>query len=232
MLALRGIAFARKIATRLLSCAVSSGPNANLSRVTSDESYLPDDEVLLAARGRAEEFGCPPVGPAAGAALSFLTTSLRARAVVEIGTGTGVSGLYLLRGMAPDGVLTSIDIEPEYHRAARKTFVDAGFSSGRTRLIMGRALDVLPRLTTAGYDLVFVDAVRAEYPRYYEHGVELLRPGGVLAFHGVLAPRAESARREPGLPAARELSRALREDKRLVPVLLPLGGGLLVAAVR
>jgi predicted O-methyltransferase YrrM len=200
--------------------------------VTSDESYLPDDEVLLAARGRAEELGCAPVGQAVGATLCFLATSLRARAVVEIGTGTGVSGLYLLRGMIPDGVLTSIDIEPEYHRAARKTFTDAGFPSGRTRLIMGRALDVLPRLTTAGYDLVFVDAVRAEYPGYYEHGVQLLRPGGVLAFHGLPAPRAESVRREPGLPAVRELSRALREDKRLVPVLLPLGSGLLVAAAR
>lgn len=195
----------------------------------SDESYLPDDEVLLAARGRAEELGCAPVAPAVGAALSFLATSLRARAVVEIGTGTGVSGLHLLRGMTPEGVLTSIDIEPEYHRAARKSFVEAGYPSGRTRLIMGHALDVLPRLTTGGYDLVFVDAARAEYPGYYEHGVQLLRPGGVLAFHGVLTQRSES-RREPSLP--RELGRVFREDKRLAPVLLPLGGGLLVAAVR
>ncbi|HKS45516.1 MAG TPA: O-methyltransferase [Amycolatopsis sp.] len=200
--------------------------------MTAEESYLPDDEVLLAARGRAEEFGCTPLGAAAGAALSFLATSVRARAVVEIGTGTGVSGLYLLRGMAPDGVLTSIDIEPEYHRAARKTFLDAGFPPGRTRLIMGRALDVLPRLTTGGYDLVFVDAARAEYPSYYEHGVQLLRPGGVLAFHGVLAPRADPTRRDPGVIASRELGRAVRDDERLTPALLPVGGGLLVAAVR
>ncbi|GLY68320.1 O-methyltransferase [Amycolatopsis taiwanensis] len=201
--------------------------------MSSDDSYLPDDEVLLAARGRAEEFGCTPVCPAAGAVLTFLATSLRARAVVEIGTGTGVSGLYLLRGMSPDGVLTSIDIEPEFHRAARKTFVDAGFPSGRTRLIMGRALDVLPRLTTGGYDLVFVDAARAEYLGYYELGVQLLRPGGVLAFHGVLTPRTEvPGRREPSLLATRELGRAFREDKRLVPLLLPLGGGLLVGAAR
>lgn len=197
--------------------------------MTSDDSYLPDDEVLLAARGRAEEFGCVPVGPAEGATLCFLAAGLRARAVVEIGTGTGISGLYLLRGMAPDGVLTSIDIEPEYQRAARKTFLDAGFPAGRTRLIIGRALDVLPRLTTGGYDLVFVDAARAEYPGYYEHGVHLLRPGGVLVFHGVLNPRTDPPRRDPGVLAARELARAVREDTRLVPALLP---GLLVAAVR
>ncbi len=218
--------------------------SANLARVTSEtlaasggdhaEAYLPDhpaDAALLAARARSAELGCAALGPATGAALCFLATSLRARAVVEIGTGIGVSGLYLLRGMAPDGVLTSIDIEPEHHQAARRTFREAGYPPGRTRLIMGRALDVLPRLTSGGYDLVFVDAARAEYPRYYEHGVQLLRPGGVIAFHGV-TDAARGERREPGSLAARELARAIREDERLVPALLPVGGGLLVAAVQ
>jgi predicted O-methyltransferase YrrM len=223
------------------SCTILATTSANLFRVTSEthagvgdyvESYLPDDDALLTARVRAEDLGCAPLGAAAGAALCFLATSLRARAVVEIGTGTGVSGLYLLRGMAADGVLTSIDIEPEHHRTARKTFAEAGFPPGRTRLIMGRALDVLLRLTSGGYDLVFIDAARAEYPSYYEHGAHLLRPGGVIAFHGVLTPRSDPSRRDPGALAARELARALRDDERLVPSLLPVGGGLLVAAVR
>ncbi|WP_158885328.1 O-methyltransferase [Amycolatopsis anabasis] len=196
------------------------------------DGYLPDDEVLVAARGRADDFGLSPLSPAGGASLRFLAAALRARAVVEIGTGAGVSGLYLLRGMAEDGVLTSIDIEPEYHRAARKTFLDAGFPAGRTRLIMGRALDVLPRLTSGGYDLVFIDATRAEYPSYYEHGVHLLRPGGVIAFHNVLAGGwlGDPSRRDAETLAMREVARAIREDERLVPALLPVGGGLLVAS--
>lgn len=223
------------------SCADLATTSANLSRVTSEThagvtdfaaSYLPDDDVLLTARLRAEDLGCGALGASVGATLCFLAASLRARAVVEIGTGTGVSGLYLLRGMAPEGVLTSIDLEPEYHRTARKTFAEAGFPPGRTRLIMGRALEVLPRLTSGGYDLVFVDGVREEYPSYYEHGVHLLRPGGVIAFHGVLPPRVDPARRDPGALAARDLARALRDDERLVPALLPVGGGLLVAALR
>jgi predicted O-methyltransferase YrrM len=197
------------------------------------EGYLPDDEALAAARDRSAEFGCPALSVAAGAALRFLAAALQARAVVEIGTGAGVSGLHLLRGMAPDGVLTSIDIEPEYHRAARKTFAEAGFPPGRTRLIMGRALDVLPRLTHGGYDLVFVDAARIEYPRCYEKGVALLRPGGVIAFHNVLSGGrvADPSRRDPETLALREVARAVREDERLVPAMLPVGGGLLVAAV-
>lgn len=197
------------------------------------EGFLPDDEALVAARARASELGCRPVGPATGAALGFLAATLRARAIVEIGTGVGVSGLYLLRGMIRDGVLTSIDIEPEFHRAARQTFNQSGFPAGRARLIMGRALDVLPRLTAGNYDLVFIDAAHIEYPFYYEQGVQLLRPGGAIVFHNVLAGGAvgDPTRRDAETLALREVTRAVREDERLVPALLPVGAGLLVAAV-
>jgi predicted O-methyltransferase YrrM len=197
------------------------------------EGYLPDDESLCAARARADDFGCQPVSASVGSTLRFLAAAVQARAVVEIGTGTGVSGLYLLYGMVRDGVLTSIDIEPEYHRVARASFREAGFPTGCARLIMGRALDVLPRLTPGGYDMVFVDSALAEYPRCYEHAVALLRPGGVLAFHNVLASGrvADPAKRDPETLALREVARALREDERLVPAMLPMGGGLLVAAL-
>jgi predicted O-methyltransferase YrrM len=130
--------------------------------------------------------------------------------------------------MAPDGVLTSIDIEPEYQRSAKRTFVDAKVPPGRVRLIMGQALEVLPRLTDGGYDLVFFDATKTEYPRYYEQGVRLLRPGGVIAFDSVQV--SDPTRRDQETTALRELARTVREDDRLVSVLLPLGEGLLVAA--
>jgi len=196
------------------------------------DGYLPDDEMLAAARARAEDLGCVPLAAGAGATLRFLAATLCARAVVEVGTGAGVSGLNLLRGMAPDGVLTSIDIEPEHQRAARTTFLEAGYPPGRTRLIVGRALDVLSRLTPGGYDLVFIDSALIEYPGCYELGVALLRRGGVIAFHNVLADGRviDPSRRDPETLALREVARAFREDPRVVPALLPVGGGLLVAA--
>ena len=196
------------------------------------EDYLTEDDALASARARGVMLGCPPVGPACGAALRFLATILRARAVVEIGTGAGVSGLYLLRGMCSDGVLTSIDVEPEHQNAAKRAFTDGGIAPGRTRLIMGRALDVLPRLTDEAYDLLFVDAARAEYPSYHQQGVRLLRPGGVIAFDNVLRAGGvvNPARQDAETRALREVARAVRDDDRLTPVLLPLGDGLLVAA--
>lgn len=198
------------------------------------DGYLVEDDVLVAARARGRDLGCPPIGGATGAALRFLTTALRARAVVEVGTGAGVSGLCLLSGMAPDGVLTSIDIEPEYQRAARRAFGEAGVPASRFRLIMGQALEVLPRLTDGGYDLIFFDAARAEYPHCHEQGVRLLRPGGVIAFDRVFGGGrvTDPARRDQEMNALRELANAVRADERLVPVLLPLGDGLLVAAKR
>ncbi|MEU7528846.1 O-methyltransferase [Saccharothrix sp. NPDC042600] len=196
------------------------------------ERYLPEDAVVTAARARGEQLGCVPIGAGGGAALRFLATALRAKAVVEVGTGAGVGALYLLSGMPAAGILTSIDVEPEHQRAARKAFAEAGVGASRTRLIMGQALDVLPRLTDGAYDLVFVDAAKTEYPKYLEEAVRLLRPGGVVAFDNILwsGRVADPSHRDPDTVALREVARSVREDDRLVPVILPLGDGLLVAA--
>src|SRR3954462_7364494 len=113
---------------------------------TYAEGYVPEDEGIAAARARAEEVGVPPIGSGGGAALRFLASVLDARAVVEIGTGTGVSGLWMLRGMRPDGVLTSVDTEAEHQRLAKETFTEAGIPPQRARLIPGAGLEVLPRL--------------------------------------------------------------------------------------
>ncbi len=198
------------------------------------ESFLHEDEVLAAARERGEEMGCVPIGLGGGAALRFLASALAARAVVEVGTGAGTSGLWLLRGMAPEGVLTSIDVEPEHQRAARHAFTEAGFRASRYRLIMGQALEVLPRLTDSAYDLVFVDAAKPEYPRYLDAGVRLLRPGGVIAFDNTLwsGRVADPAFQDPSTAALREVATLVHANDSLVPLFLPLGDGLLLALRR
>jgi predicted O-methyltransferase YrrM len=205
---------------------------ANLAYV---EDYLVEDEPLLEARREAAEVGgATPIGPAGGAALRFIAAAINARSVVEIGTGCGTSGIWLLRGMRPDAVLTSVDVEPEYQRLARRAFTAAGFPANRYRLISGKALDVLPRLTDGGYDLVFCDADKQEYPDYLVAALRLLRPGGVVAFDNALAQGrvADPSRSDPGTLAIRELEEQVRRDERLVPVLLPVGDGLLAAVKR
>jgi predicted O-methyltransferase YrrM len=197
----------------------------------TEESVLEDD-ILVSARERAEDLGADPVPPSVGALLSLFAQMLGARTVVEIGTGAGVSGLWLLDGMRPDGVLTTIDPEPEHQRAAKDAFRSASIGSGRTRLINGWGLDVLPRLADSSYDLVFVDTVPADHPLYVEQGVRLLRPGGVIVFHNALLGGrvADPAARDSVTLAVRAAARAIAEDDRLTKVLLPVGDGLLCAS--
>ena len=198
---------------------------------TYAESFVAEDEILAAARSRAEEVGVAPVGSGVGAALRFLASVLDARAVVEIGTGTGVSGLWLMRGMRPEGVLTSVDTQAEHQRHAKEGFTEAGFASQRFRLIPGAALDVIPRLTDGHYDLVFCDGDKHEYADYLTEALRLLRPGGVVAFDNALWHDrvADPAQRDPETVAIRELVKAVQENELLVPMLLPVGDGLLVA---
>lgn len=195
------------------------------------ETYVAEDDLLAAARARAEEVGIVPVLPGAGAVLRFIAAAIDAKEVVEIGTGTGVSGLWLFRGMRPDGVLTSVDLEAEHQRFARETFSDAGIATGRARLISGAALDVLPRLTDGAYDLVFVDGDKTEYADYLVEAERLLRPGGIVVFDNVLWHDrvADPAVRDEETVSLRDLGKAVRESETLLELLVPLGDGVLAA---
>jgi predicted O-methyltransferase YrrM len=206
----------------------------NLSSLSYAESYLPEDEIITAARERAAELGCVPIGPAGGATLRVLAAATGATNVVEVGTGAGVSGLYLMGGMAEGGQFISIDIEGEHQRAAKEAFTEAGIAPTRYRLINGSAPDVLPRMRDETYDLVFVDADKTTYGVYLEQALRMLRPGGVMAFDNALWHDrvADPSQRDPDTTTLRDLGRAVRDDGRLIPALLPVGDGLLVAAKR
>ena len=195
------------------------------------EAYVAEDSVLADARSRAREVGCVPIAPGGGAALRFLAAALSAKSVVEIGGGTGVSGVWLLRGMVADGVLTSVDIEAEHQRHAREVFAAEGIAPARARLITGRALEVLPRLADAAYDLVLVDGAKEEYADYVEEAARLLRVGGVHAIDNALwhDKVADPAQRDPDTIAIRAVVTSLADDERWLPALLPVGDGLLVA---
>lgn len=196
------------------------------------EAYVPEDAALLGARVRAGEVGLLPVPPLVGATLRLLAAVTGAHAVAEVGTGTGVSALWLLRGMRSDGVLTTVDTEGEHHRLARAALAEAEVASGRTRLITGRAQEVLPRLAERAYDLVHVDVPLESALDLLGEAVRVLRPGGVLAVSGALAGGRvpDGAARDAEAVAGRALAKAVREEERLTPLLLPIGAGLLVAA--
>src|ERR1700743_1080056 len=213
------------------------GQPATTSRADSlsahAEGSISEDAILAAARERAVDIGAGAVTPAVGALLSLLTKLSGGKAIAEVGTGAGVSGLWLLSGMSDDGVLTTIDIEPEYLRLAKQAFTEAGIGPSRTRLISGRAQEVLTRLADDSYDLVFIDADPLDQPDYGGEGVRLLASAGVIVVHGAAAGgrAGDPAAHDAEVAAVREAARLIAENELLTPALVALGDGLL-AAVR
>jgi predicted O-methyltransferase YrrM len=198
------------------------------------DAFVAEDDSLIRARARAGEADLRAVSPGTGATLRLLAAAADAKSVVEIGTGAGVSGIHLLSGMRPDGVLTTVDSEPDRQQLARIAYREAGFATNRARFIPGPALDVLPRLADGGYDLVFCDGDRSEYPDYLAESLRLLRPGGLVCFEGAFAQGRvmDAAHQEPEVLRLRELMRSVRDHAALAPVLLPTDDGLLCAVRR
>jgi predicted O-methyltransferase YrrM len=198
------------------------------------EDYVGESEQSAQSRDKAAQLGVVPIGRGSASTLTLLARVVQAKAVVEVGTGSGVSGLALFAGMQPDGVLTSVDIEPEHQQAAREAFLAVGIPTQRFRLIAGPALSVLPRLSDGGYDMVFIDADKAEYAEYIEEGLRLLRHGGVLAVDNALwhDRTADGSNIDSETEAIRNALNAVKDNEDLVASLLPVGDGLLVAVKR
>ena len=184
--------------------------------------------AIARARAHALELGAAPISPAVGAQVAVLAAATAARSIVEIGTGAGVSALWLLRG-APQAVLTTIDNEPEHLAAARQAFADARIPAARGRFITGRAADVLPRMNEGAYDIVFIDADAENVIEYVEHGLRLVRTGGL-----VLVPRvlhggrvADPVQRDAVTTAYRSLVQETQESQAVLAALSTVGEGLL-----
>lgn len=187
-----------------------------------------EPEAIARARTHALELGADPVSAPVGAQCAVIAAASGALNIVEIGTGAGVSGLWLMHG-APRAILTTIDKEPEHLAAARQAFADARIPPARARFITGRAADVLPRMNEAAYDVVLVDADADGVIEYVEHGLRLVRPGGTVLVPRVLAGGAvaDPVRRDPVTTAYRSLIQETQGSPAVIGALSIVAEGLL-----
>lgn len=199
----------------------------NASQRFVDEATNEPDHIAR-ARAHALELGATPVSAAIGAQCAVIAAASQALNIVEIGTGAGVSGLWLLHG-SPRATLTTIDNEPEHLGAARQAFADARIPPARARFITGRAADVLPRMNEASYDIVLVDADPDGVIEYVEHGLRLVRSGGTVLVPRVLAGGAvaDPVRRDPITTAYRSLIQETQASPAVIGALSITGEGLL-----
>jgi predicted O-methyltransferase YrrM len=193
----------------------------------AQEAVIEPDHIAR-ARAHALELGADPVSPAVGAQCALLASASAALNIVEIGTGAGVSGLWLLRG-APRAILTTIDKEPEHLGVARQSFQEAKIAAARARFITGRASDVLPRMNEASYDIVLVDADPEKVIEYVEHGLRLVRPGGTVLIPRVLhgGRVADPVQRDAVTTAYRSLIQETQNSPAVIGALSIVGEGLL-----
>ncbi|AUG42461.1 MULTISPECIES: O-methyltransferase [Pseudomonas] len=177
------------------------------------------------------------VAPEQGQFLALLVKLIGARRVLEVGTFTGYSALSMAAALPDDGQLICCDIPGDYNATARRYWREAGVA-GRVELRLAPALETLAKIEQeegeGGFDLVFIDADKANYPAYLESALRLLRVGGLAVFDNTLwsgrvleeNPQSEDTR------AIQALNRALKDDPRVDLSLLPLGDGLTLCRKR
>jgi predicted O-methyltransferase YrrM len=192
------------------------------------EDYLAERDDIAMLRLHSLELGIEPVSPATGAQLAFIAAATKPTSIVEIGTGIGVSGLWLMSS-APKASFTSIDAESDYQQVAKAALIEAGVPANRVRLITGEAHQVLPRMNESSYDLVFIDADPDSVIEYVEHGIRLAKVGGtILVAHALWHGRvSDPAQREDPVSAFRSVLGTLAESSTVTAALSPVGDGLL-----
>jgi len=192
------------------------------------EEYVHEREDIAVLRENSAELGIDVISPATGAQLAFVAATCAAESIIEVGTGLGVSALWLLSG-APQASITSIDLEADYQQVARAAMLEAGVAANRIRLISGAADQVLPRMNEGSYDLVFIDAGGDSVIAHVEHGIRLARPGGViLVAHALWHGRVSNpAQRDEPVDSLRTLFATLAGSDAVTVALSPIGDGLL-----
>lgn len=196
------------------------------------ESFIAEEAPALAARARGIEIGVTDSSQGSASFLSFLAGLLKAQSVVEVGTGSGVGALWLLKGMIQSGTITSIDDELEHATIAREAFAEADISPQRYRLITNPVMDVLSKLTDKAYDLVIYRHDPEDLPEAITEAHRILRSGGVFVIDNFFGGSkvSDPAQRDAKTVALRDAGKSLKNNiEDWTTTLIPVGDGLLLA---
>jgi predicted O-methyltransferase YrrM len=177
------------------------------------------------------------IAPEQGQFMALLVQLTGAKRILEIGTFSGYSALCMAAAMPADGQLICCDLPGDYNAIARRYWYEAGLLE-RIELRLAPALETLNALERSGqgesFDLIFIDADKANYPVYLEHALVLARQGGLILFDNVLwsGRVLEQNPDSADTRAIQALNRTLKRDRRVDLSLLPLGDGLTLCRKR
>ena len=160
-----------------------------------------------------------------GRLLALLTKLISPKQILEIGTYTGYSALCMAEGLNPNGRIDTIDINEELTDIQRRYFDTAGFGKQITQHL-GNAAEIIPSIKGT-FDLVFIDADKEQYPRYFDLVVDRVRSGGLIIADNVLwSGKVVNIAKDEATKALQVFSKKVTEDPRVETVLLPVRDGL------
>ncbi|MDT7807622.1 MAG: hypothetical protein QOJ70_1435 [Acidobacteriota bacterium] len=195
------------------------------------ERLLPDNTGLLAEmESYAAEHHVPIADREVARFLEITARTMGARRVLEIGMAIGYSVIHLARALPEGGEV--VTIEPSAEMIARsEEYLQRASLRDRVRIERGAALEVIPRLSGEGFDMLFLDALKEEYAQYLELSLPLLRVGGVviadnLLWGGQVAGEIRSPDQTASTQALREFNQVFVRHPQLLSVVLPVGDGL------
>lgn len=197
------------------------------------DTYLAEDPHQSAAREKGVELGVLDATPGSGAYLRYIASLISAQSVVEIGTGSGVGTLWLLKGIMNSGVITTIDPEVQHVQIAKQVFTEADIAANRYRLITSDYLDVMRKLADRAYDLVVFRGNPEDIFDVIDEAHRILRTGGILAidhfYGGGKVP--DPAQRDPKTVALRDAGKFLKNQSEVWAISLnPIGDAVLLAS--
>ncbi|MEM9803916.1 MAG: class I SAM-dependent methyltransferase [Cyanobacteria bacterium P01_D01_bin.56] len=200
---------------------------------------LRESEILTQLRQETAQhpYGHMQISPDQGQFMALLVKLMGAKKILEIGTFTGYSALWMALALPADGTLITCDIREEAREYGPSYWQAAGVAD-KIDLHIAPALDTLDSLLKTEqantFDFAFIDADKTNYPHYYEKCLELLRPGGLIAIDNVLwgGAVADPEKTDPDTVAIRNLNQALHQDDRIELSMLSIADGLTLALKR
>ena len=195
---------------------------------------LRESEVLRKLREVTEkrDDSVMQIAPEQGQFLALLIRLLSVERILEVGTFTGYSSLVMAEALPEHGRIVTLDLNEETGDIARKFWNEAGLG-GKIEQRLGPAIDTLEKLD-GPFDLVFIDADKGNYDSYYEKGLRLLKPGGLLVIDNVLwsGRVADSEARDLDTMTIKNLNERIHGDGRVDLSLIPVADGLTLVRKR
>lgn len=198
------------------------------------DTFAEEDDILKHVVKRAEEMKFPliQISPELGKFLFMLIKIIKAKRVLEIGTLTGYSTIWMARALHENGKVTTLEISKEHAEEAMNNFKSAGLES-KIELMLGKAMDSLDKLENEKFDFVFIDADKIGYPAYYDKVIDMINHGGIISADNTLR-KGEIVTNldDEAVKATRLLNKKIANDPRVESLLIPISDGLTIAWVK